>query len=422
MDDPDWSESGGMALLVPDNTTTAVSRTDWNFIGYGSDRPYFSGTSINNPDPIPVWPNPDGPFLEDVDPPDDLDDANTTMLREPQFTSSVDISQVRNRVFVVGSGSITTVNANVGATSALVADITQFSPGGGKVRIEDAGNGRQQILDYIGLSGVVGATAIEFAQALQFPVNQGSKINNFYQADDIESQRALAKIELDKNGRTTDGIHEYTIVDTSLRAYFQLYMRGQAELELWSRPIVSISYATRDPKTRSGKTVHVDLTNPPCHGDFLIQNVTIDQIHDDSDELMPRYNVTASSVRFELDDLLLQLVENRIGDSNTSGLVVSSVSSSIEFVSDSSILVAQLTLTDAQFRVGGTYTLIFHDRVIVKVHPIQYNFLMSLFGRNRYGNKWACFRVVDYIGVESMPERFGVNPDEIWMPCPVLKL
>jgi hypothetical protein len=67
--------------------------------------------------------------------------------------------------------------------------------------------------------------------------------------------------------------------------------------------------------------------------------------------------------------------------------VVSSVSSSIEFVSDSSILVAQLTLTDAQFRVGGTYTLIPGQAgvIIVPVNGAWHTYVTTGGGSNVTG-------------------------------------
>jgi hypothetical protein len=99
--------------------------------------------------------------------------------------------------------------------------------------------------------------------------------------EDLESQNARGRVELDINGNATDGIHEYVISDSSLIFPQQLYTRLYAELELFANPIVSVRYATRDPKSRSGQTVHFDLTNPPIKGDFLIQSVTIDQIHDE---------------------------------------------------------------------------------------------------------------------------------------------
>lgn len=103
-----------------------------------------------------------------------------------------------------------------------------------------------------------------------------------------------------------------------------MFMRAYAELELFSKPIVQIQYSTRDSKTRPGQTVHVDITNPPIVGDFLIQDLTIDQIQE-NEQLTPRYTATASSVKFELNDLLLQSLRSIAGGGgSSSGIVATS--------------------------------------------------------------------------------------------------
>jgi len=302
--EPDWVDrvSNSGVLLLNDNVTTEL-------LGFKIGVPYVFGRG-NKPygnknlstDPVPLWPNPDGPSLETDPPPDAITSANVDLLRDPPFRMSVDSSQVRNRIFVIGSGSSVSFPAASGDTKISVADINAFSPAGGTVKV--AG----QILGYTGVEGVEGDAAISLSQALGQAIAQGAAINNWFEANSIESQQLLGAAELDKDGNPTDGIHEYTIVDTSLKALFQLYMRAYAELELFALPIVTVTYATRDSKTRSGVVVSVDMTNPPCVGEFLIQEVTIDQIHDESDVLMPRYTVTAASVRFELNDLLLQII------------------------------------------------------------------------------------------------------------------
>jgi hypothetical protein len=296
-----------------------------------SMKPYDNGSVLSS-DPIPVWPNPDGPSLEDVDPPEDIDDLNDSMLHEDTgsqpFSVTVDISQVRNRVQVVGSGSIATKDAQVGDVQIFINDIANFSPSGGQVRALDPNTGVATFLNYDGIAGTTGAAGITLTSPLRIRIVQGTQINNWFQAEDFESQRLLAATELDVNGRPTDGIHEYVIVDGSLKAVFQLYMRAYAELELFGKPIVTIRYATRDPKSRTGQMVHVDLTDPPCQGDFLIQEVTIDQIHDESDQLFPRYTVTASSVKFELNDLLLQIIGQALIGGSGAGVVTSAISQS----------------------------------------------------------------------------------------------
>jgi hypothetical protein len=339
--DPDWTAPWGV-IIIPDNTSTTLSQFSLNSLGstftdgtYGGlvcgagNLPYVNPNDDPlSVDPIPMWPNPDGPSLENDTPPQDITNTNSFLLYDEQggsqaFKVWTDGSQLRNRVIVIGSGSVTTLTAAIGDLKLYVADVSAFSPHGGTLKYDDDATGTFVILGYAGVGGVVGQAYVILAKALDRLVPQGVNIANFYQADDIDSQKLLSKVELDANGKATDGIHEYTIVDTSLKAQFQLFMRAQAELELFSKPIVKITYATRDP-TRSGQTVHVDLDDPPCFGDFLVQSVTIDQIHDESDALNPRYTVTASSVRFELNDLLLQILtaQQNTGSGNSSAGVV----------------------------------------------------------------------------------------------------
>lgn len=359
--DPDWS--GGLVgtilgAIIPENTSTELlaksegayigmleavaqqgsiynSMDPGSGVGYGN-KPYENGNGqIVSSDPIPIWPNPDGPFLEDTDPPADLDDVNEDLLHEDSgsqpFSVTTDSSQVRNRVIVKGTGSLVSIDAKIGDTLLYVADISAFSPAGGQVEIVNASTGERKLIDFRGLEGVAGAAGITLAGSLTAPIQQGSTVVNYFMAEDIESQKFMARAELDKDGNPTDGIHEYVIVDTSLKASWQLFMRAYAELELFSRPIVTIHYATRDPKSKSGQTVHVDLSQPPCEGDFLIQEVTIDQFHDESDQLNPRYTVTASSVKYELNDLLLAIV----GQSGGSGVSAAGLTPSAQFQSNS---------------------------------------------------------------------------------------
>ncbi len=102
-----------------------------------------------------------------------------------------------------------------------------------------------------------------------------------------------------------DGIYEYLVQDER-RAEASLVALCEAHLLAYKAPIATVTYATRDLKTKSGKPVAVDLRSPPIHGTLVIQDVTIDQI-DLTPGLAPRFTVTASSVRLSLDDLLRQL-------------------------------------------------------------------------------------------------------------------
>ena len=326
----DWARvaSSGSVIFVPDNTSTVLNQfyagqflngpTPTDAIGsllfpgilVGSGIAGYDNSAANalSTDPIPIWPNPDGPSLEDNNPPTPVDDNNAQVLYDPHPIQSIDTSQVRNRIFVIGSGGTVLANVAAGDVVIYVNDVAAFSPSGGKVRIIDVGNLKTTFINYVGVTGTQAKAGILLAQGAPNAIAQGSIIHNFFQADDTASQRLLGAVELDKNGNPTDGIHEYTVVDGSLKAQFQLFMRANAELELFSRPIVTVNYSTRDPKSLPGQIVHFALSNPPINGDFLIQEVTIDQIHDESDQASPRYNVVASSVRYDLNDLLLAIL------------------------------------------------------------------------------------------------------------------
>jgi hypothetical protein len=147
------------------------------------------------------------------------------------------------------------------------------------------------------LTGVTGITE---------NVSAGSDVNLWVQRDDTDAQFDIAAVE------GGDGVHEYLLTDTTLDSYAKLIARADIELQLYSRPIKSVSYATRDPESKVGRTVTFDLPIPGSpskgvFGDFLIQTVRIDQIHE-NDTLVERYTVTASSVRFTLQDLLQRVV------------------------------------------------------------------------------------------------------------------
>jgi IPT/TIG domain len=169
-----------------------------------------------------------------TDPPDPIDDDNTTLLLDPPITLRTDISQVRTRVWVEYQGGVVAVN-------------------------------------------------------------------------DTAAQAYMASIE------GGSGIHEDKIsVDTA--DVSRAVAAGVAWLDKWSKPAISLSYSTLDYKTRSGKTVHVDLTEPPISGDFLIQSMQMSRIHDtDSDTFFAACQVSASLVqspvtKFNFNDLLRRVL------------------------------------------------------------------------------------------------------------------
>jgi len=351
--EPTWkfADIAAGLLVVPGNTTTTLSAS-WplSMIGQGN-APYIL-------DP-PVTPAAD---LENVDAVGDITDDNTDLLHADSgsqpFTVTRDVSQLRNRIFVIGASTTVAVDCPDGnpTTARVVTTARTGPPPGsipgsrglsirdstptvpkfdpryiqlGKTKFMPATGGSVQLINSKSLKvtrweskGVYEAVPSQNSGVADLVVGhdvildcpedtvpEGSTVSRFFQYDDVESQEAMKLAE-----PGTDGVYEYMIVDKSLVTDEQLRARAEAEAELYAWPIVTVRYATRDKKTVCGKTVHVDMTSPSCYGDFLIQDVSIDQIHDESDQLSPRYTVTASSMRMSLEDLLLALTKPALAD------------------------------------------------------------------------------------------------------------
>lgn len=283
--------------LISELTGTTFTPNDPASFG---DRPVLNPSDTR---PTLTWPNPDGPYLENGDPPLDIDDDNQDLIRDPQVTKSEDISQLRNRITVYGASTTLIEDAVIGAQTLTLADPTVFTSLGGQIIIEG------YLAKYFSLGATPGAGQMLLTKPLTAAFPSGTRVTYYLQIEDVASQKRRAAVELDANGAPTDGIHEYTINDTSLATPQQMYLAAYAQLEMFSDPIYTVKYATRDFRSHPGQTVHWDLTNPPVNGDFLIQDVTIDQVHDESDQLSPRYVVTATSARFALEDFILRAIE-----------------------------------------------------------------------------------------------------------------
>ena len=131
-------------------------------------------------------------------------------------------------------------------------------------------------------------------------MQRGAAIHIWIQRDDLLAQTEQAA----RDG--SDGVVEFVLTDAR-RSEPSLITRCDADLALFSRPILTVQYATRDLKTKSGKRVSINLPVPPIQAVLTIQDVTISEI-DIASGLRPRFTVTASSVRFSLEDTLRRLV------------------------------------------------------------------------------------------------------------------
>lgn len=205
-----------------------------------------------------------------------------------------------------------------GSTTLTVSDLSQFSEGNGWLRVGNqivsftsraasSGSGNLQGIPASGIGALLAdvtagtpVICLPFLKtsATTLAMNQGDPVALFVQRDDTTAQTALAALE------GGDGIHEHPISDEALTTVALCNARGDAELALFKSPIKSITYASEDQKTRSGKTISVNLSSPTSIvGDFQIQRVTISQI-DMASNQPPCYMVEASSSKYSLEDLL----------------------------------------------------------------------------------------------------------------------
>jgi len=294
-------------------------------------------------------------FLTPIaDPPDDIDDTAGRFLEEPRITMTVDLSQIRTRVYVHGAGSaatgesavippafnlttspttggsmvdglysygITAVSATgesqsggaIGATVAGADNAVLIGNLDATLSADDRCTGRKLYRtlgpgNYHGLIATLGNDAATdpntFLDTVEGSLLDQASIplvettaNIFTMVEDTVAQAALATLE----GGGSDGIVEHYVLDQSLTTTARATARGEAELALFAYPLVTVRYATRDVKSKSGQTVHFDLTTPPITGDLLIQDVTISGL----DKIGgPIFLVTASSVRFSLEAIL----------------------------------------------------------------------------------------------------------------------
>jgi hypothetical protein len=147
---------------------------------------------------------------------------------------------------------------------------------------------------------IVVADVLLGVSQLNLPVLAGSSCAIWVQVDDVAAQANMQTLD------GGDGIYEDTVVDER-RAAISLGQLCQANLALYNNPIITITYATRDPKTKSGKRVVVTLDAPlAINQTLVIHTVDITEI-DIAYATMPRFTVTASTVRYSLEDLLRQL-------------------------------------------------------------------------------------------------------------------
>jgi hypothetical protein len=139
------------------------------------------------------------------------------------------------------------------------------------------------------------------------PIAKGTPICIWVQRDDPGAQAEQAIVDAANGIVPADGIYEGPPLVDERRNEASMRALCDATLALYARPIVTVRYDCRDVKTKSGRTIVIDLDDPPIHETLTIQEVTITEI-DIAPGLLPRFSVTASSTRFSLDDIIRRLL------------------------------------------------------------------------------------------------------------------
>jgi len=208
-----------------------------------------------------------------------------------------------------------------GATTIIVANTAPFATAGGWAVV---GNG-EQVIRYTGktpttLTGIPASGSGALVAAVSYnstitaaptlsgvagvtvTILQGAPIHVWVQRDDIAAQAYM--VALDGGG---DGVYEH-IVSDDRRSEASLIQICDAELALYSRPLVTVTYATRDLKTKSGKTVAITLTSPAINESLTIQDVAISDLGIVG--VVPKFTVTASTVHHTFEAILQKLIRN----------------------------------------------------------------------------------------------------------------
>jgi len=134
--------------------------------------------------------------------------------------------------------------------------------------------------------------------AILLAVRQGDPINLLVIIDDAAAQAALAALT------GADGILEGALSDNRI-SQGEAISRGEAMLAQKKDPQETVRYRTRDPTTRSGATITINLPVLGITGTYQIQDVRIGGFL--GTNLPPTYDATASSQRLTFEDLLRQM-------------------------------------------------------------------------------------------------------------------
>jgi hypothetical protein len=227
------------------------------------------------------------------------------------------------RAVLGGAAAVPFVYA--GSSTLITGSTGPFRAGGGWVQIG------QQLVRYTGTTGntltgippvgtpgalldtvgygepVYVVPSLTGVTGLALPMLRGTPVHIWVQRDDLAAQAEQATIDAATGRVPADGIYEGPVIVDERRGEASLTAICDATLRLFSRPIVTVAYATRDVKTKSGKPITVDLASPPIHETLTIQDVTITEV-DIAPGLAPKFTASATTWRASLEDLLRRMM------------------------------------------------------------------------------------------------------------------
>jgi hypothetical protein len=148
---------------------------------------------------------------------------------------------------------------------------------------------------------VTAAPALTGVSGIGVPLIKGAPVNIWVQRDDLAAQAVLAAAD------GSDGIVERPPIVDERRNEASLTALCDADLALFSRAIQTVTYASPDVKTKSGKPIAISLTSPAIDATLTIQTVDITAI-DVADGVPPIFTVGATTVRHSLENLLRKLL------------------------------------------------------------------------------------------------------------------
>jgi concanavalin A-like lectin/glucanase superfamily protein len=185
---------------------------------------------------------------------------------------TIDLTQIRTRIYVQGAGAKTTAPVAPGTTSIPVDDTSWFVSTGGTL-ISNYG----EILHYTGRStasgpGTLTGVPASGVGAIHADLKQGDDVRLWMQVDDTAAQAAVALLE------GGDGIHEFYITSNSSASgtewnVAQCLAAAQVELDAYKDVVISGTLWSLDKAMAAGKRLNIQLPGRSISATVAIQQV-----------------------------------------------------------------------------------------------------------------------------------------------------